>query len=101
MTVDTSDDAVPDHDSTELDNLARERTSMARERTFLANERTFLSYVRTAIMLFATGVTLIKLFPGSYLYIVFGIVLVGFSFFALVLGVFRYKRMKSEISEKQ
>ncbi|MEA3266887.1 MAG: DUF202 domain-containing protein, partial [Candidatus Fermentibacteria bacterium] len=36
----------------------------------MANERTFLSYVRTGIMLFATGATIVKLFPSSISYIV-------------------------------
>ncbi len=82
------------HDSTERDRLARKRTD-------LANERTFLSYVRTAIMLFATGATLLKLFPSSYVNIVIGVILTGFSFFVLVIGIFRFKTMKSIISNKQ
>lgn len=75
-----------------------ERDKLARDRTLLANERTFLSYMRTAIMLFATGVTAVKLFSPSVFYILFGFVLMGFSLFALVLGVYRFKRMKTKIA---
>ncbi|MCD4706666.1 MAG: DUF202 domain-containing protein [Candidatus Sabulitectum sp.] len=90
MIFDKGNKVAAQQDSSERDRLARERTS-------LANERTFLSYVRTSIMLFATGATLVKLFPSSYLYIALGVVLVGFSSFALIAGVFRYRRMKRRI----
>ena len=94
MTENPGNDAGINHDSTERDRLARKRTD-------LANERTFLSYVRTAIMLFATGATLLKLFPSSYFNIVIGVLLIGFSFFVLVIGIFRFKAMKSKISNNQ
>lgn len=84
---------VSNHDSAERDRLARERTSMA-------NERTFLSYVRTGIMLFATGATIVKLFPSSISYIVPGVMLAGTGFFALVIGILRYRRMKKRIIEE-
>ncbi|MBX2864810.1 MAG: DUF202 domain-containing protein [Leptolyngbyaceae cyanobacterium MAG.088] len=41
---------------------SQSRDSLARDRTLLANERTLLAYVRTSIMLFASGITLVKLF---------------------------------------
>ena len=74
-----------------------ERDRLARERTFLANERTFLSYIRTGIMLFATGATLIKLFPLSTLFLALGILIIAFSFVTFVLGLFRYRKMKTKI----
>ena len=91
MTSDAGNDTVMSHDSSERDRLARKRTS-------LANERTFLSYARTAIMLFASGATVVKLFPSSFFHIALGVVLVGLSFFGLVIGIFRYRRMKKIIS---
>ena len=77
--------------------FTEERDRLARERTALANERTFLSYVRTCIMLFATGATIVKLFPVSYIYITLGTIIVAFSMFTLILGVYRYRRMKKRI----
>lgn len=91
MTLDKGNEVAAQQDSSERDRLARERTSMA-------NERTFLSYVRTSIMLFASGATIVKLFPASISHIALGVILVGFSFFALTAGVFRYRRMKRRIS---
>lgn len=75
------------------------RNKLARDRTLLANERTFLSYVRTGIMLFATGATLHKLFPLSFFNTAVSLILVGFSLFALVFGIYRFKRIKKDISE--
>ena len=76
-----------------------QRNKLALDRTLLANERTFLSYIRTAIMLFATGATLHKLFPLSFFNTAVSLILVGFSLFALVFGVYRFKRIKKDISE--
>ena len=76
-----------------------ERNKLALDRTLLANERTFLSYIRTAIMLFATGATLHKLFPLSFFNMAVSLILVGFSLFTLVFGVYRFKRIKKDISE--
>ncbi len=93
MTLYAGNDMTMQQDSSERDRLARERTSMA-------NERTFLSYVRTSIMLFATGATIVKLFPLSISYIIPGVILVGTGFFALAMGILRYRRMKKKIKEK-
>ena len=75
------------------------RDILARDRTLMANERTLLSYIRTSIMLFATGVTVIKLFPSSLFYNVFGAVIIGFGFFTFSLGVYRFNKMKRNISD--
>lgn len=91
MTLDKDNEVAAQQDSSERDRLARERTSMA-------NERTFLSYVRTSIMLFATGATIVKLFPSSISYIIPGVILVGIGFFALAMGILRYRRMKRKIN---
>ncbi|MCK5785265.1 MAG: DUF202 domain-containing protein [Candidatus Sabulitectum sp.] len=93
MGVDAGNSSTAKHDSFERDRLARERT-------FLSNERTLLSYTRTAIMLFASGATLVKLFPSSFFYVSFGAALIGLSLFTAVLGVFRYRRMKRRISDE-
>ena len=76
-----------------------QRNELALDRTLLANERTFLSYIRTAIMLFATGATLHKLFTPSFFNVAVSLILVGFSLFALVFGIYRFKRIKKDISE--
>ncbi len=90
-------DSKSTDDTSSMNYISAERDRLARERTSLANERTFLSYIRTCIMLFATGATLVKLFPVSYIYITLGTVIVAFSIFTLILGVYRYKRMKNRI----
>lgn len=82
---------------TEVKHDSAERDRLARDRTFLANERTFLSYIRTSIMLFATGLTLVKLFPVSFLHLVLAGIIVSFAFSILILGVFRFRNMKKDI----
>ncbi len=93
MTSDTGNSTGTQRDSLERDRLARERTS-------LANERTLLSYIRTAIMLLASGATLVKLFSSTFIYVVFGVLLAGFSLFTAIMGVYRYEEMKRRITDE-
>jgi putative membrane protein len=78
-------------------NDCSERDRLALERTNLANERTLLSYIRTAIMLFATGASIVKIFPSSVPFVISGFVLVGLSLFTFGLGAARFRRMKHTI----
>jgi len=72
---------------------------LAEDRTRLANLRTFLAFVRTAIMIFATGITFIKLFPGDEALVVIGWVLVPVALFTLALGFVLYLRMNKELKD--
>lgn len=80
------------------------RDHLAYDRTFLANERTFLSYERTAIMVFATGLTLVKLFSNNDGLVLLGFIVIGISILVAILGLFKYlilRRDLKQIYEKQ
>ena len=66
------------------------RDHLALDRTLLANERTLLAYLRTSLMLFATGITMVKLFASSNLFLYSGICLVPLSFFVAIWGFMRF-----------
>lgn len=78
---------------------AQSRDRLARDRTLLANERTLLAYVRTAIMLFASGITLIKLFAadGQSLQLL-GYGLLPLSFAVGLVGYARFAGMRRKIA---
>jgi putative membrane protein len=69
--------------------------------TRLANERTLLAWLRTALMLFATGVTLIKLFEGVFAMQVLGILLLPTALLAAGVGLRRYLRTRALIGAAQ
>jgi putative membrane protein len=73
------------------------RDYLALDRTRLANERTMLAYARTAIMLFVSGVTLLKLFPGDSLMVILGAILLPLSLVASFLGIVRYVLIRRAI----
>ncbi|WP_163707713.1 DUF202 domain-containing protein [Mangrovibacterium lignilyticum] len=66
---------------------------LAEDRTRLANQRTFLAFIRTALMVFATGITLIKLFYSDPWLVVLGWVLLPVSLFTFIMGVVLSIRM--------
>ena len=74
------------------------RDFLAKDRTELANERTLLSYARTAIMVFATGVTLVKLFKEDAFLVLLGHILFPVSLLVFILGVVRFFRVKKDLS---
>lgn len=74
---------------------------LAEDRTRLANLRTFLAFVRTAIMVFATGVTFIKLFSDDEVFVILGWLLLPVSLFTLVVGLVLYLRMNRELKTKE
>lgn len=69
---------------------------LAAARSILANERTFLSYQRTAITLLIAGISFIKFFDIQILTVV-GWIFVPSSLITMVLGTFRYLKMKDLI----
>ncbi|WP_170154643.1 DUF202 domain-containing protein [Mangrovibacterium diazotrophicum] len=72
---------------------------LAEDRTRLANLRTFLAFVRTAIMVFATGITFIKLFSADESLVIIGWMLLPVSLGTLVVGFILYLRMNKELKE--
>lgn len=74
------------------------RNSLARDRTLLANERTLLAYLRTAIMLFASGITLVKLFATDQRSLqALGYMLLPLSFTTGLVGYVRFVDMRRKI----
>ena len=74
------------------------RDFLAKDRTALANERTFLAYARTCIMVFATGITLFKLFSDDIFLVLLGYVLIPVSFAILILGAVRFFTVKKHLA---
>ncbi len=72
------------------------RDTLARDRTVLANERTLLAYIRTALALSGAGATFITFFDSRAMLIV-GWTLVPLGALAMVVGAWRYLRMRSLI----
>lgn len=73
------------------------RDHLAIDRTHLANERTLLAYLRTAIMLLVSGVTLIKLFASSTLWVASGYALVPGAVAVAILGLARFAQARRSI----
>jgi putative membrane protein len=74
------------------------RDFLAKDRTALANERTFLAYARTSIMIFASGITLFKLFSDDIFLVLLGYLLIPVSFAVLALGAIRFFTVKKHLS---
>ena len=73
------------------------RDDLALIRTDLANERTLLAYGRTSLMVAASGVTLIKFFPGTVIAASLGWSLVVASTCVASLGVIRFSRLQRRL----
>ena len=69
---------------------------LAATRSILANERTFLAYQRTALTLAAAGFSLIKFF-GHPVTEIIGWIFLPASVITIVLGAFRYIKMRNLI----
>jgi putative membrane protein len=74
------------------------RDFLAKDRTEMANERTLLAYARTAIMVFATGVTLVKLFADDAFLVLIGHALFPASLLLFILGIVRFIKVRKELS---
>ncbi|NEQ53877.1 MAG: DUF202 domain-containing protein [Leptolyngbya sp. SIO3F4] len=80
---------------------SQSRDSLARDRTLLANERTLLAYLRTAIMLFASGITLVKLFATDARSLqALGYILLPLSFMTGLVGYMRFVDMRKKIMRR-
>lgn len=76
------------------------RDQLAVERTNMANERTLMAYVRTSFLLFAGGISLIKLYPGIAFLKVLGILLLPMSVVIALVSIFRYYKIKRRIERE-
>ena len=72
-------------------NLAGTRDHLAADRTILANERTLLAYLRLSLTLFVAGISFIKFFDNTILFII-GVIFLPLAFISGVIGVRRYRR---------
>jgi putative membrane protein len=78
--------------SERIEDSADRRTQLAADRTVFAAERTYAAWVRTGLFALASGVGSKKLLSGlvpEWLSIITGSVLVAFSAFCFVAGVWR------------
>jgi putative membrane protein len=74
------------------------RDHLAIDRTRLANENTFLAYTRTALTILISGVSLIKFFDGFIIQLL-GWILIAVGIFTVILGGFRYKKLRKSIAK--
>jgi putative membrane protein len=77
---------------------AGKRDNLALERTHLANERTFLAYVRTALSMLGGGAVVLHFFPMSPPARGIGWFLVGAGSLVLVLGIYRFVRVRRRLA---
>jgi len=74
------------------------RDYLALDRTKLANERTLLSYIRVFISFLLTGVGFMELANTPFL-IYFGIVLSAVSPLFLIIGIYRFIKLKKAMQK--
>lgn len=72
---------------------------LALERTKLANQRTLLAYSRTAIMVFATGITFVKLLNTDEMLRIIGIGLIPLSLLIFIFGFVSFTRMNRKMQK--
>ncbi|MEQ9439430.1 MAG: DUF202 domain-containing protein [Cyclobacteriaceae bacterium] len=72
---------------------------LALERTKLANQRTLLAYSRTAMMVFATGITFLKLLAEDEVLRITGFVLIPLSVLVLVYGIVSFTRFNRRMQK--
>jgi len=77
------------------------RDTLALERTRLANERTFLAYVRTSLSLLAGGAVLFQFFSSRPSYLAIAWVLAGLGGVVLLVGIFRFVRVRSQLNSNR
>ena len=74
------------------------RDYLAADRTVLANERTFLAYIRTALTLFVVGISCIQFFDHPVIQVL-GWIFIPSGIITLIIGIMRYRSVKSQIHE--
>ena len=72
------------------------RDYLALDRTKLANERTLLSYIRAFIYFIVSGVGFIEL-TNNILYTYIGIILAAISPVLLIVGIYRFIKLKKTL----
>lgn len=79
--------------------LSQTRDQLAKDRTILANQRTLLAFIRTAIMLFASGITFIKIFSKDPALLILGWTFLPVSVVVLLLGLILFIRVNRRIKD--
>jgi putative membrane protein len=74
------------------------RDTLANQRTHMANERTMLAYIRTSIALLGVGILLMKYQP-SIITMSIGVGSVILSLVFLIIGIYRFKKIKIRINK--
>ncbi len=77
------------------------RDKLAIDRTRLANERTFLAYVRTGLSLLAAAAVMFQFFSSINAYITITWVLMTSGAVVLLIGIFRFYRVRRKIDSYQ
>jgi putative membrane protein len=81
-----------EHSTERVEDSADRRTELAADRTILAAERTYAAWVRTGLVALASGIGAQKLLEGlmpGWVIGTTGTVLIAFSAFCFVVGVWR------------
>lgn len=81
-----------EHSTERVEDSADRRTQLAADRTVFAAERTYAAWVRTGLVALASGIGAQKLLEGlvpGWIILATGSVLVAFSAFCFVVGVWR------------
>jgi putative membrane protein len=81
-----------EHSTERVEDSADRRTELAADRTILAAERTYAAWVRTGLVALASGIGAQKLLEGlvpGWVIGATGTVLIAFSAFCFVVGVWR------------
>ena len=81
-----------------MKNTLKRTDWLALERTKLANERTFLAYFRTFLVIIGTGITILKIDLFAELKS-FGFSLIIIASFLLIIGVFRFLKVRKNIEK--
>jgi len=74
------------------------RDKLAVERTHLANERTLLAYIRTALGCAAAGAAILQFFPPHSSLVGLAWLLVAAGGVMLVIGLFRFYKVRGELN---
>lgn len=68
------------------------------EMTYLSNERSLLAYMRTFMVFLSSGIAILKIeILDSFLSL--GYILIIFSGFILIIGVFRFFKVKNNVQK--
>jgi putative membrane protein len=75
------------------------RDELAVDRTILANERTLLAYLRSGVALIIAGISIVNFSSYDHVwFLAMGVICIPGGLMAILIGLFRYRRMNIAIS---